>query len=154
MSLIQELMNQSSAGSFINSQSIKRFTPTEIRESIQALVANDQNDLAYALGDAGLSLHPKSEDMLAINGLLSIMRQDWAYGVELLMTLKSIQGENTQPFTYVMLVRALRCNLDLAQAIQVVAEGLKYYPEQAELLAESQDLAVYKDSMVFSGSTF
>ena len=92
--------------------------------------------------------------MLAINGLLSIMRQDWAYGVELLMTLKNIQGENTQPFTYVMLVRALRCNLDLAQAIQVVAEGLKYYPEQAELLAESQDLAVYKDSMVFAGSTF
>jgi len=53
-----------------------------------------------------------------------------------------------------MLVRALRCNLDLAQAIQVVSEGLKYYPEQAELLVESQDLAVYKDSMVFSGQSF
>jgi hypothetical protein len=44
--------------------------------------------------------------------------------------------------------------LDLAQAIQVVAEGLKYYPEQAELIAESNDLAVYKDSMVFSGPNF
>jgi hypothetical protein len=76
MTLIQELMNQAAKGSLLNIQNFKRFTPTEIRESIQTLVATEQTDLANALGDAGLSLYPNSEDMLAINGLLAIMRED------------------------------------------------------------------------------
>jgi len=150
MSLIQELMDQAATGSLINAQSFKRFSPAEIRESIQTLVATEQTDLAHALGDAGLSLHPHSEDMLAINGLLAIMRQDWPMGVELLTELKEIQGIKTQPFTYVMLVRALRCNLDPAQAIAVVNEGLSFYPEQVELIAESLDLAEYNDAMSVS----
>jgi hypothetical protein len=78
------------------------------------------------------------------------MRQDWPMGVELLTELKEIQGIKTQPFTYVMLVRALRCNLDPAQAIAVVNEGLSFYPEQVELIAESLDLAEYNDAMSVS----
>jgi len=147
MTLIQELMNQATKGSLLNIQNFKRFTPTEIRESIQTLVATEQTDLANALGDAGLSLYPNSEDMLAINGLLAIMRQDWSMGVELLTDLKDLQGENTQAFTYLMLVRALRCNLDPAQALMVVREGLSYFPEQAELIAESIDLEGFSDAM-------
>jgi len=152
MTLIQELMNQAAKGSLLNIQNFKRFTPTEIRESIQTLVATDQTDLAYALGDAGLSLYPNSEDMLAINGLLAIMREDWSMGVELLTELKELQGENTQAFTYLMLVRALRCNLDPAQALMVVREGLEFYPEQTELIAESLDLEGFSDAMMASGS--
>jgi hypothetical protein len=147
MTLIQELMNQAERGSLLNIQNFKRFTPTEIRESIQTLVATEQTDLANALGDAGLSLYPNSEDMLAINGLLAIMRQDWSMGVELLTDLKELQGENTQSFTYLMLVRALRCNLDPAQALMVVREGLSYYPDQAELIAESIDLEGFSEAM-------
>jgi hypothetical protein len=152
MTLIQELMNQAAKGSLLNIQNFKRFTPTEIRESIQTLVATDQTDLANALGDAGLSLYPNSEDMLAINGLLAIMREDWSMGVELLTELKELQGENTQAFTYLMLVRALRCNLDPAQALMVVREGLEFYPEQTELIAESLDLEGFSDAMMASGS--
>jgi len=152
MTLIQELMNQAAKGSLLNIQNFKRFTPTEIRESIQTLVATEQTDLANALGDAGLSLYPNSEDMLAINGLLAIMREDWSMGVELLTELKELQGENTQAFTYLMLVRALRCNLDPAHALMVVREGLEFYPEQTELIAESLDLEGFSDAMMVSGS--
>ena len=90
MSLLQELMNQAANGSLLQPQLISRFSATEIRESIQQLVATEQIDLAYALGDAGMSLYPNSEDMLAINGLLAIMRQDWQQAVDLLEELTQL----------------------------------------------------------------
>jgi hypothetical protein len=145
MNLIQELMNQAQVGGLLQSEHIKRFSPTEIREAIQTLVASEQTELAYALGDAGLSIHPHSEDMLAINGLLSLMQQNWAAAVEQLEELMQMQGDNTQAFTYVMLVRALRCNLDPARALQVARQGLKAYPDQLELVAESLALEDYAD---------
>jgi len=145
MSLIQELLNQAKVGGFLQTEHIKRFTPGEIREAIQSLVATEQLDLAYALGAAGMSIHPHSEDMLAINGLLALIQQDWGMAVEMLQELMDIQGDNTQPFTYVMLVRALRCNLDPAKALQVARKGLKAYPEQLELVAESLSLEDYAD---------
>lgn len=152
MSLIQELMNQNNVEGFRAGDVVKRFTPSEIREAIQNLIANEQNELAYALGDAGLSLHPKSEDMLAMNGLLAILRNDWAQAVEMLEDLKAIQGDQTQPFTFVMLVRALRCNLDPARALEVVREGLALYPEQLELVSEKLSLDEFSDVMVLSES--
>jgi tetratricopeptide (TPR) repeat protein len=145
MSLIQELINLSNVGGLLQPEQVKRFTPIEIREAIQSLVATEQMELAYALGAAGLSIHPQSEDMLAINGLLALMQQDWEIAVEMLQELMDIQGENTQAFTYVMLVRALRCNLDPAKALQVARQGLKAYPEQLELVAESLSLEDYAD---------
>jgi uncharacterized protein HemY len=151
MSLIQELMNQAAKGSLLQPHMISRFSPTEIRESIQQLVATEQIDLAYAVGDAGMSLYPKSEDMLAINGLLAIIRQDWPQAVELLEELTEIQGEQTQAFTYVMLVRALRCNLDPARALEVVRKGLKAFPDQLELVSESLSLEDYSDAVSPSG---
>lgn len=145
MSLIQELINQAHVGGLLQTEQIKRFTPGEIREAIQSLVATEQLELAYALGSAGMSIHPHSEDMLAINGLLALIQQDWEMAVEFLQELMDIQGENTQAFTYVMMVRALRCNLDPAKALQVVRQGLKAYPEQLELVAESLSLEDYAE---------
>lgn len=145
MSLIQELMNQAQVGGLLQTEDIKRFSPGEIREAIQSLVATEQLELAYALGAAGISIHPQSEDMLAINGLLALIQQDWEMAVQLLQELMEIQGDSTQPFTYVMLVRALRCNLEPAKAMQVARKGLKAYPEQLELVAESLSLEDYAD---------
>ena len=145
MTLIQELMNQAHVGGLFQTEQIKRFTPAEIREAIQTLVASEQMEMAYALGAAGMSIHPNSEDMLAINGLLALMQQDWEMAVEMLQELMELQGDNTQAFTYVMLVRALRCNLDPAQALQVARKGLKSYPDQLELVAESLALEDYAD---------
>ncbi len=148
MTLIQELMNQSAVGGLLNTQSIQRFTPAEIRETIQSLVATEQLELANALGDAGMSLYPHSEDILAITSLLAMMNQDWPLAVELMDELVDIQGANTPPFTYVMLVRALRCNLDPERALAVARQGLATYPEQIELLAEKLSLDDFSDSMM------
>jgi hypothetical protein len=150
MSLIQELMNQSAVGGLLNVSSIQRFTPAEIRETIQSLVATEQLELANALGDAGMSLYPHSEDILAITSLLAMMNQDWSLAVELIDELVEIQGSNTPPFTYVMLVRALRCNLDPARALEVARKGLLMYPQQVELLAEKLSLDDFSESMVIS----
>ena len=49
MTLIQELMNQAAVGGLLNAQTIKRFSPAEIRETIQSLVATEQMALAGAL---------------------------------------------------------------------------------------------------------
>jgi hypothetical protein len=147
MTLIQELMNQAAVGGLLNPSMIKRFSPAEIRETIQSLVASEQFELANALGDAGMSLHPHSEDMLAICSLLSMMNQDWPLAVELIEELVEIQGDTTPPFTYVMYVRALRCNLDPARALEVVRQGLATYPDQLELLAEKLSLDDFSDSM-------
>jgi hypothetical protein len=148
MTLIQELMNQAAVGGLFDVQTIKRFSPAEIRESIQSLVATEQLDLANALGDAGLSLYPHSEDILAITGLLAMMNQDWQLSVELLDELMQLQGSNTQPFTFVMLVRALRCNLDPERALAVARLGLSLYPGQLELQAEKLSLDDFSDSMM------
>jgi uncharacterized protein HemY len=145
MNLIQELMSQAHVGGLLKTEQMKRFSPVEIREAIQTLVSTEQMDLAYALGSAGMSIHPHSEDMLAINGLLALMQQDWPLAVEYLEELMDIQGVNTQAFTYVMMVRALRCNLDPARALQVARQGLQMYPEQLELVAESLALEDYAD---------
>ena len=148
MTLIQELMNQASVGGLLNAQAIQRFSPAEIRETIQSLVATEQLDLANALGDAGMSLHPHSEDILAITSLLAMMNQDWSLAVELIDELVAIQGANAQPFTYVMLVRALRCNLDPVRALEVARQGLAAYPDQVELAAEKMALDEFSDSMM------
>jgi hypothetical protein len=56
MNLIQELMNQAHTGGLLQTEHIKRFSPAEIREAIQTLVATEQLDLAFALGSAGMSI--------------------------------------------------------------------------------------------------
>jgi hypothetical protein len=148
MTLIQELMNQASTGGLLNAQVIRSYTPAQIRETIQELVANEQMDLANALGDAGLSLYPHSEDILAIAGLLSIMNQDWPMAVELIDELMEIQGDKTPPFTFVMMVRALRCNFDPHRALEVVKRGLALYPDQLELLSEKLSLDSFSDTIL------
>ncbi|PUE30997.1 hypothetical protein B9Z35_08145 [Limnohabitans sp. Jir61] len=146
-------MNQSATGSLLQGGMVKRFSPLEIRETIQTLVATEQIDTAYALGEAGLAIYPASEDMLAICGLLAVMRQDWPAAVELLQELVEAQGQNIQPFTYVMLVRALRCNLDPAGALKMANQGLQYYPGQLELEAERLSLDIYSDAVTSSAHT-
>ena len=45
MTLIQELMNQSSLNVFLEGGGMKRFAPAEIREAIQSLVANHHREV-------------------------------------------------------------------------------------------------------------
>lgn len=127
---------------------VSRFTPIDFRLGIQWLVSQDKPDLAQALAEAGLSLFPESEDILAISGLLSMSRQDWCLAVELLQDLIAVQKERVQPMTFQMLARALACNLDLAEAHQVLDKALQYWPQDATLLAEK--VAMSTSQEVFS----
>jgi uncharacterized protein HemY len=132
----QTIVQQAAAGQSLSFKDVSRFSPTDIRLGIQWLMAEEQNDLAQALADAGIALYPQSEDILAMAGLLAMTRQDWALAIELLRDLREVQQDRTQPMTYRMLARALYCNLDPAEAVQVVEQGLAFWPEDADLQAE------------------
>ena len=141
MSLLQELMNQAATGSLLQPHLISRFSAAEIRESIQQLVATEQIDLAYALGDAGLALYPESEDILAVTSLLAVMVQDWPQAIDLLRDLIELQNGKATVFTYAMLIRSLRCNMAYAEAFDAARSGLSLFPDHPELIKEYDALA-------------
>jgi uncharacterized protein HemY len=133
---IQQTMRQFVDVQAVDMTQVSRFTPTDFRTGIQWLLSEDKIALAQALADAGLSLHPESEDVLAVAGLLAAAQQDWPLAIELLKDLRAIQGDSTQPMTYQMLARAQYCNLDVPQARQTLDEGLMAWPSNPLLLGE------------------
>jgi NAD(P)-dependent dehydrogenase (short-subunit alcohol dehydrogenase family) len=100
-----------------------------------------EEPLAQALAEAGLALYPFSEDILAISSLLAITREDWPLAVEILEDLISVQNDRVQPMTYQMLARALACNLDVAEAHQVLETALQIWPNDATLIQERNAMA-------------
>jgi len=115
---------------------VAHFSPTDFRQGIQWLLSQNQDDLAQALAEAGLSLHPHNQEVLAMAGLLAMTREDWPLAVELLEDLYEVQGEQTQPMTYQMLARAHFCNLQRAEAVQVLTAALQAWPDDAMLREE------------------
>jgi len=140
-------MRQVTDGQPLDLREVSRFEPADFRIGIQWLVSQERIDLALALADAGLSLYPQSEDVLSIAGLLAMMREDWPLSIELLNELCEVQQGNIQPMTYHMLARAYSCNLDLAEARQVLARGLIAWPDDATLLAEQAGMAIAEHAM-------
>ena len=112
----------------------------DFRLGVQWLVTQNNIDLAQALAEAGLALYPKSEDILAIGGLLAMTREDWHLAIELLNDLIILQGDRTQPMTCQMLARALACNLNIPEAKDVLEQALKVWPEDSVLLTEYKDI--------------
>ena len=147
----QLIVQQAAAGQSQSFKDVSRFSPSDIRLGIQWLMAEEQNDLAQALADAGIALYPLSEDILAMAGLLAMTRQDWSLAIELLRDLCVVQQDLTQPMTYRMLARALYGNLDPAEAIQVVEQGLAFWPEDADLLQEREVMAEHLMAMPAAG---
>jgi tetratricopeptide (TPR) repeat protein len=131
----------------LNLKEISRFSPSDFRLGIQWLVSEDQNDMAQALAEAGLALFPLSEDILAISGLLAITRQDWPLAIELLQDLVTLQKDKVQPMTCQMLARALACNLDIAEAHQVLDQAMKLWPNNLELEQEKSAMTLSQDVM-------
>jgi uncharacterized protein HemY len=147
----QLIVQQAAAGQSQSFKDVSRFSPSDIRLGIQWLMSEEQNDLAQALADAGIALYPLSEDILAMGGLLAMTRQDWSLAIELLSDLREVQQDRTQPMTYRMLARALYCNLDPAEAIQVVEQGLAFWPEDADLLQEREVMGEHLMAMPATG---
>ena len=138
--LVEALLQEARVGRMLSDTTVARFMPAEIREAVQELVGDERLDLADALVEAGLALHPESDDILAIGSLVAMVRQDWTQSIELLTKLMGVQGANVQPFSHVMLVRSLRSNLDPAAALAATIEGLTQYPAHVELMAEQAAL--------------
>jgi uncharacterized protein HemY len=136
----QQVLNRWVNQQTFNIREATSFGPTEFREGIQWLSANEHPDLAQALAEAGLALYPESEDILAMAGLLAMTRNDWSLAIELLQDLMTIQKGNVQPTTCIMLARALACNLDLAQAHEVMDLALRIWPFDDTLLKEKNAL--------------
>ncbi len=138
--LVEAMIKEANLGRMLSGSSIARFAPAELRTAIQELVREGRLDMANALADAGLAIHPESEDVLAIAALVTMVRQDWTQAIELLNKLMLVQGDNVQPFTHVMLVRAMRSNFEPASALAATVTGLIQYPDHPELLAEQRAL--------------
>ena len=144
---LQHAMQHLVATQSLNLKEISRFTPADFRVGIQWLVSEEQNDMAQALAEAGLALFPLSEDILAISGLLAITRQDWPLAIELLQDLVTLQKDKVQPMTCQMLARALACNLDIAEAHQVLDQAMKLWPNNPELEQEKSAMTLSQDVM-------
>ena len=144
---LQNAMQHLVASQSLNLKEISRFTPADFRLGIQWLVSEEQNDMAQALAEAGLALFPLSEDILAISGLLAITRQDWPLAIELLQDLVTLQKDKVQPMTCQMLARALACNLDIAEAHQVLDQAMKLWPNNTELEQEKSAMTLSQDVM-------
>lgn len=115
---------------------VSKYEPSEIRQTIATLVSEDRLDLAYALSQAGLALHPDSEDVLAIAGLLAMLKEDWVESAAILNHLLEIQGPSAPVTTHVMFVRALRCALEPAAALSAVMLAHEHHPNHPELERE------------------
>ena len=144
---LQNAMQHLVASQSLNLKEISRFTPSDFRLGIQWLVSEEQNDMAQALAEAGLALFPLSEDILAISGLLAITRSDWPLAIELLQDLVTLQKDKVQPMTCQMLARALACNLDIAEAHQVLDQAMKLWPNNLELEQEKSAMTLSQDVM-------
>ena len=130
MSLYTELMSQGVNPMFFNEGLIKRFEPEEIRHTIQDLLEHPEHqDLARALGDAGLAIYPDSEDLLVINAMMAMLRQDWDQVFEHMKPLLTVRGERATAASYRILVKALIQRLDYSSAYSVLTEALSRYPE-------------------------
>lgn len=84
-------------------------SPDQIRASIQELVSENEIDQAQQLAEEGLEAYPDSEGVLAISGLLAMVRNDWSTAERLLGHLLDVQGERASDYARMMYERAKQC---------------------------------------------
>lgn len=112
---------------------IQRFSPAEIRVAMADLVSSDQLLLADALGVAGLTFYPDSEDILATCALLAEVRQDWEEADRLLGQMVAANGMSATPTTWLHWVRVIQCRLDTERASQVAQLAICEHPTDPAL---------------------
>jgi uncharacterized protein HemY len=139
--LYQDLTQEQQAQAAFSSQSVSRFSPIEIRQTISQLVAEDRLDLAHALCEAGLAIHPDSEDVLAIAGLLAMLREDFSDAAGILNHLMVVQGESAPITSHVMFIRALRCAGEPVAALRALMLAHEQHPNHPDLQAEFEQLS-------------
>lgn len=139
-SLIDTLLSQATEGTLAMDRVVSEFTPAEIRQTIADLVARDKMDLANALSDAGISLYPRSEDILAISALLAEIQRDWPTAEDLLTQLIDVQGDAATPHSWRHLIRVQRCHCEPGKALVTARLAAQQHPHDADLAQELADL--------------
>ena len=152
--LYQSLLSQTVSGQMLNVRELSQFSAAEIRQTMADLVVADRMDLANALAAAGQSLHPESEDILAISALLAEVQQDWDSAQELLVKLVEVQGDAATAVTLRHLIRVLRCQCEPAQALQVAQQALSMHPQDTALQEEFSSLqALFSEQLPLEASS-
>lgn len=129
-------------GQVCSGEQIAAFTTAEIREAIAHWVAQDRLDIADALAAAGMSLHPGSQDLLAVGALLAEIRQDWTVAQDCLEQLMEAQGADAPAETWFHLVRVMRCRAAYFSAWRKAQEGLALHPAHEGLQHEFEELSL------------
>ena len=97
-------------------------------------MAEHKTILAEALVEAGLAYIQMRT--FSIASLMAMQRQDWNQASSLLRSLIEQQGKNATPYSYIMLIRALRCNLEFAEALSICIDATEVYPQHPDIDAE------------------
>ena len=139
-SLYQSMIAQASMGRMLTDREVSRFQPEQIRQTIAELVEQNQLELADALSNAGLSLYPQSEEILAISALLAEVRQDWLTAGNLLEQLIELQDGSTPVATWQHWIRVLRCQCEPVAALHAAECALTIYADNPVLLGEKHSL--------------
>jgi hypothetical protein len=147
--LAQSLLSTAHAGSF-DTREVSQFSAAEVREAISTLVAADKLALADALCEAGLSLHPGDENILAMAALMASLHTDYARSEEYIRELIDVQHGQATEFTWNLLVRVLRCQAEPIEALCMAKAGLLQHPASADLLREKDELeALFGEASIF-----
>lgn len=153
-SLYQAMLSQAVSGQLPSMRVVSQFSAAEIRQTLADLVAADRLDLANALADAGQSLYPDSEDILAICALLAEIQRDWTTAEDMLRQLVDKQGAATTPFTWRHLIRVMRCQYESGKALLVAKQAMTAYPDDETLRDEFLALqALVSEQMPLEAST-
>ncbi len=139
--LAQSLVSQASRGRMLSDRDLSEFSPSDFREAISSLVANDKVGLADALCEAGLALHPSDPHILSMAALMANLHQDWTRAEDYLRELIGIQGDaHVTEFTWNLLTRVMRCQCEPLEALSAAKTGLIYHPVSADLQREAAEL--------------
>lgn len=152
--LAQSLLSKAHLGQF-DSREVSQFSSVEVREAISTLVAAEKLALADALCEAGLSLHPGDENILAMAALMASMNEDYARSESYIRELIDAQHGQATEFTWNLLVRVLRCQAEPVEALNMAKAGLNQHPASADLLREKEELeAVFGNDAIFMPPVF
>lgn len=138
--LFEALLTQSHHGQSLTVREVSRFTATEIRQTIADLVGAQHMGLADALSAAGLSLYPKSEEILTISALLAEIKQDWTTAEQLPKQLIAQQGAQASPSSWRHLIRVMRCQCEPGQALHLAQKAMAAHPNDTVLQDEYRAL--------------
>lgn len=137
--LAKTLMTMTDAGG-LDFHHVSQFTATDLREAISSLVAEDKLSLADALCEAGLSLHPRDENILSMAALMANLHQDWERSESYIRELMVVQGGKATAFTWNLLIRVLRCQAEPVEALSTARSALIQHPENPDILIEVSEL--------------